>query len=133
MDYSLSYFFCRLSPSKPIILRGHNDGVSSFSMWGQDVISISRNKIGLSSLSKSADEVSSEHFLTCYCQSVVYLYNTSFLFSCISSGVLYYKVGSRFLLQNFYETLYSNKSFLSLVEENMMSFTLVYGHSKLCS
>ncbi|XP_022999796.1 protein GFS12 isoform X1 [Cucurbita maxima] len=46
----------RLSPSTPIILRGHNDGVSSFSMWGQDVISISRNKIGLSSLSKSADE-----------------------------------------------------------------------------
>ncbi|CAK9328893.1 unnamed protein product [Citrullus colocynthis] len=46
----------RLSPSKPIIFRGHNDGVSSFSMWGQDVISISRNKIGLSSLTKSADE-----------------------------------------------------------------------------
>ena len=58
MDDSLSYFFCRLSPSKPIIFRGHNDGVSSFSMWGQDVISISRNKIGLSSLTKSADEVS---------------------------------------------------------------------------
>ncbi|XP_022138854.1 protein GFS12 isoform X2 [Momordica charantia] len=59
----------RLSPSNPIIFRGHNDGVSSFSMWGQDVISISRNKIGLSSLSKSADEVSREYFLTCSLQS----------------------------------------------------------------
>ncbi|PON68424.1 Regulatory associated protein of TOR [Parasponia andersonii] len=42
--------------SQPTIFRGHKDGVSSFSVWGQDIISISRNKIGLSSLSKSADE-----------------------------------------------------------------------------
>lgn len=76
--------FCRLSPSNPIIFRGHNDGVSSFSMWGQDVISISRNKIGLSSLSKSADEVSREYFLTCSLQSAKYVivYTImSFLFS----------------------------------------------------
>ncbi|BFG14833.1 hypothetical protein CerSpe_011080 [Prunus speciosa] len=43
-------------PSQPTILKGHTDGVSSFSVWGQDVISIARNKIGLSSLSKSGDE-----------------------------------------------------------------------------
>ncbi|XP_062111026.1 protein GFS12 [Humulus lupulus] len=42
--------------SQPTIFRGHTDGISSFSVWGQDIISISRNKIGLSSLSKSADE-----------------------------------------------------------------------------
>ncbi|KAK2969647.1 hypothetical protein RJ640_025824, partial [Escallonia rubra] len=41
--------------SEPVIFRGHNDSVSGFSVWRQDVISISRNKIGLSSLSKSAD------------------------------------------------------------------------------
>ncbi|XP_050372767.1 protein GFS12 isoform X2 [Argentina anserina] len=43
-------------PSQPTILRGHTDGVSSFSVWGQDVISIARNKIGLSSLSASLDD-----------------------------------------------------------------------------
>lgn len=48
---------CRNYGSQSTIFRGHTDGISSFSVWGQDVISISRNKIGLSSLSKSADEV----------------------------------------------------------------------------
>ncbi|XP_031256379.1 protein GFS12 [Pistacia vera] len=43
-------------PSQPIVFKGHTDGISGFSAWGQDVISISKNKIGLSSLSKSADE-----------------------------------------------------------------------------
>ncbi|KAH7517721.1 hypothetical protein FEM48_Zijuj09G0094300 [Ziziphus jujuba var. spinosa] len=43
-------------PPQPTIFKGHTDGVSSFSIWGQDIISISRNKIGLSSLSKSSDE-----------------------------------------------------------------------------
>ncbi|THG19982.1 hypothetical protein TEA_001810 [Camellia sinensis var. sinensis] len=37
-------------PSHTIVLRGHSDTVSSFSMWGQDVTSIAKNKIGLSSL-----------------------------------------------------------------------------------
>lgn len=58
---------CRNWPSQPTILKGHTDGVSSFSVWGQDVISIARNKIGLSSLSKSGDEVNNtalyHHFL----------------------------------------------------------------------
>lgn len=43
-------------PPQPIVFRGHSDGVSGFSVWGQDVISIAKNKIGLSSLSRSADE-----------------------------------------------------------------------------
>ncbi|XP_030949259.1 protein GFS12-like [Quercus lobata] len=43
-------------PPQPTIFKGHSDGVSGFSLWGQDVITISRNRIGLTSLSKSADE-----------------------------------------------------------------------------
>ncbi|KAJ0976456.1 hypothetical protein J5N97_018421 [Dioscorea zingiberensis] len=38
------------------VFRGHLDGISSFSIWGQDVISVSRNKIGLTSLSRLTDE-----------------------------------------------------------------------------
>ncbi|XP_039146679.1 protein GFS12 isoform X4 [Dioscorea cayenensis subsp. rotundata] len=38
------------------VFRGHLDGISSFSIWGQDVISVSRNKIGLTSLSGLTDE-----------------------------------------------------------------------------
>ncbi|CAM8993099.1 unnamed protein product [Rhodiola kirilowii] len=45
------------------VFRGHTDGITGFSIWGQDVISIARNKIGLSSLSKTADEWSSGHSL----------------------------------------------------------------------
>ncbi|KAF5452200.1 hypothetical protein F2P56_027227 [Juglans regia] len=43
-------------PPQATIFKGHTDGVSSFSLWGQDVITISRNRIGLTSLSKPADE-----------------------------------------------------------------------------
>ncbi|KAK4800385.1 hypothetical protein SAY86_020872 [Trapa natans] len=43
-------------PAQLSVFRGHNDGVSGFSMWGQDIVSISRNKIGLSSLLKPIDE-----------------------------------------------------------------------------
>nr|XP_004253156.1 protein GFS12 isoform X1 [Solanum lycopersicum] len=42
--------------SKPLASRGHTDGVSDFSIWGQYVISIFRSKIGLSSLACSSDE-----------------------------------------------------------------------------
>ncbi|CBI25946.3 unnamed protein product, partial [Vitis vinifera] len=49
--------------AEPIIFRGHTDGVSGFSVWGQDIISISKNKIGLSSLSRSADE-EGQHWVT---------------------------------------------------------------------
>ncbi|KAL1197808.1 Protein GFS12 [Cardamine amara subsp. amara] len=41
---------------QPYVVKGHNDGVSGFSIWGKDVISISRNNIGIFSLSKSQDE-----------------------------------------------------------------------------
>ncbi|CAE6108597.1 unnamed protein product [Arabidopsis arenosa] len=41
---------------QPFVVKGHNDGVSDFSIWGKDVISISRNNIGIFSLSKSQDE-----------------------------------------------------------------------------
>ncbi|XP_030468894.1 protein GFS12 [Syzygium oleosum] len=44
------------SSSQLAVYRGHTDGVSGFALWGQDVVSISRNKIGLSSLSKSGNE-----------------------------------------------------------------------------
>ncbi|KAG0487736.1 hypothetical protein HPP92_009831 [Vanilla planifolia] len=43
-------------PSQANVFRGHQDGISSFSVWGQDVISISRNKIAVSSLSRSVEE-----------------------------------------------------------------------------
>ncbi|XP_020588654.1 protein GFS12-like [Phalaenopsis equestris] len=39
------------------IFRGHQDGISSFCAWGQDVISISRNNIALTSVSRSMEEV----------------------------------------------------------------------------
>nr|XP_027120938.1 protein GFS12-like [Coffea arabica] len=57
LDRTLRIWDLRRSwTSEPISFKGHTDGVSGFSLWGQDVISISRNKIGLSSLTGSADE-----------------------------------------------------------------------------
>ncbi|CAL9209100.1 unnamed protein product [Musa hybrid cultivar] len=38
------------------VFRVHSDAITSFAMWSQDVISISRNKIALTSLSTSADQ-----------------------------------------------------------------------------
>ncbi|KAK3025328.1 hypothetical protein RJ639_043837 [Escallonia herrerae] len=59
LDRTLRVWDLRMNwASKPVVFRGHNDSVSGFSVWRQDVISISRNKIGLSSLSKSADGIS---------------------------------------------------------------------------
>ncbi|KAM7463204.1 hypothetical protein LguiA_031325 [Lonicera macranthoides] len=64
LDRTLRIWDLRRSwPPEPIVFRGHNDSVSGFSVWGQDVISISRNKIGLSSLSRSAD-VEGQHHIT---------------------------------------------------------------------
>ncbi|RZC89224.1 hypothetical protein C5167_030919 [Papaver somniferum] len=48
-------------PSQSNVFRGHSDGVSGFSVWGQDIISISRNKIGLSSLSRSGNDSGEGH------------------------------------------------------------------------
>ncbi|KAK7280064.1 hypothetical protein RJT34_25126 [Clitoria ternatea] len=61
-DRTLRVWDLRMNlPSQPIIFRGHSDGISSFSIWGQDVISISRNRIGLFSLSKSVNETDGQH------------------------------------------------------------------------
>ncbi|XP_051129702.1 protein GFS12 isoform X2 [Andrographis paniculata] len=38
------------------VFRGYSSGVSGFSVWGQNVISVCRNRIGLSSLNSSPDE-----------------------------------------------------------------------------
>ncbi|GAB2294187.1 hypothetical protein Dimus_028405 [Dionaea muscipula] len=43
-------------PPAATTFRGHSDGISDFSVWGQDVISISRTKIGLSTLYPGGDE-----------------------------------------------------------------------------
>lgn len=45
-------------PPQPTVYKGHTDSILDFSVWGQDVVSISKNKIGLSSLAGTADEVS---------------------------------------------------------------------------
>ena len=56
-----SYFFVgkcdRNLATQSNIFRSHSDGISNFSVWGQDVVSISRNKIALTSLSRPASEV----------------------------------------------------------------------------
>ncbi|KAG9153049.1 hypothetical protein Leryth_012307 [Lithospermum erythrorhizon] len=56
LDRTLRVWDLRRSwTSQSMIFRGHNDGISGFSVWGRDVISISKTKIGLSSLARSAD------------------------------------------------------------------------------
>lgn len=54
----------RNSPSQSIVFKGHSDGISGFSIWGQDVISVSRNKIALSSLSTCTDSRDGERRLS---------------------------------------------------------------------
>ncbi|XP_039847459.1 protein GFS12-like isoform X2 [Panicum virgatum] len=39
------------------IFRSHSDGIPYFSVWGQDVISVSRNKIALTSLSRPSSDI----------------------------------------------------------------------------
>ncbi|KAK9084419.1 hypothetical protein Scep_030890 [Stephania cephalantha] len=57
LDKTLRVWDLRRSwPSQSTVFRGYSDGVSGFSVWGQDVISISRNKIGVSSLSRCMNE-----------------------------------------------------------------------------
>nr|XP_029118841.1 protein GFS12 isoform X3 [Elaeis guineensis] len=46
------------------VFRGHSDGISSFSIWGQDILSVSRNKIALTSLSRSTAEQGGQHWLS---------------------------------------------------------------------
>ncbi|KAK9080055.1 hypothetical protein SSX86_001730 [Deinandra increscens subsp. villosa] len=57
LDKTLRVWDLRKNLASPLILfRGHSDSVSGFSVWGQDIISISRSKIGLSSLSQQASD-----------------------------------------------------------------------------
>uniref|UniRef100_A0A0E0JHV8 Protein kinase domain-containing protein n=1 Tax=Oryza punctata TaxID=4537 RepID=A0A0E0JHV8_ORYPU len=39
------------------IYRSHSDGIINFSAWGQDMVSVSRNKIALTSLSRPTSEI----------------------------------------------------------------------------
>ncbi|KAD4385173.1 hypothetical protein E3N88_25341 [Mikania micrantha] len=63
LDKTLRVWDLRKNLVSPLILfKGHNDGVSGFSVWGQDVISISRSKIGLSSLAQQASVLGVGYF-----------------------------------------------------------------------
>ncbi|XP_059632013.1 protein GFS12 isoform X2 [Cornus florida] len=65
LDKTLRIWDLRRNPSQSsIVIRGHNDSVSGFSVWGQDVISISRNKIGLSSLTTRTADEDGQHRVT---------------------------------------------------------------------
>ncbi|RRT85215.1 hypothetical protein BHE74_00007375 [Ensete ventricosum] len=56
-DRSLRVWDLRRSLGSQLnVFRVHSDAITSFAMWSQDVISISRNKIALTSLSTSADQ-----------------------------------------------------------------------------
>ncbi|URD81742.1 WD domain, G-beta repeat [Musa troglodytarum] len=56
-DRSLRVWDLRRSLASQLnVFRVHSDAITSFAMWSQDVISISRNKIALTSLSTSADQ-----------------------------------------------------------------------------
>lgn len=48
----------RNAPTQLQTFRGHSDGVVSFALRGTDMLSAAGNKIGLSSLSKTAQSVS---------------------------------------------------------------------------
>lgn len=39
------------------IFRSHSDGIFDFSVWGQDLVSVSRNKISLTSLFRPTSEI----------------------------------------------------------------------------
>lgn len=76
--------YCRNCSSQSNVFKGHSDGISDFSIWGQDVISVSRNKIGLSSLSRSSDSVRNLLIVlsitTIRCTITLHAHNSLFLF-----------------------------------------------------
>uniref|UniRef100_A0A0D9V0C3 BEACH domain-containing protein n=1 Tax=Leersia perrieri TaxID=77586 RepID=A0A0D9V0C3_9ORYZ len=45
------------------IFRSHSDGIINFSVWGQDVVSVSRNKIALTSLSRPTSEIGNQQLI----------------------------------------------------------------------
>lgn len=51
------FWFNRNWASEYTVFKGYSDSVSGFSVWGKNVISICKNKIGLSSLASTVDEV----------------------------------------------------------------------------
>ncbi|EPS69796.1 hypothetical protein M569_04969, partial [Genlisea aurea] len=58
LDKTLRIWDLRRSwTSQHTVFRGYGDGVSSFSVWGQNVISVCKNKICLSSLHGLSDQV----------------------------------------------------------------------------
>lgn len=57
LDRTLRVWDLRRSrPTQLQVFRGHSDEVSSFSIWGHDMLSASGSKIGLSSLSRPYDQ-----------------------------------------------------------------------------
>lgn len=57
LDRTLRLWDLRRSrPTQLQVFRGHSDEVSSFSIWGHDMLSASGSKIGLSSLSRPYDQ-----------------------------------------------------------------------------
>ncbi|XP_021836164.2 protein GFS12 isoform X3 [Spinacia oleracea] len=57
LDKTLRIWDLRKSlPPQHIVYKGHSDSILDFSVWSQDIVSISKNKIGLSSLSGTVDE-----------------------------------------------------------------------------
>jgi hypothetical protein len=79
-------FPCRNWPPQCSIFKGHTDGVSGFSLWGQDVITISKNRIGLTSLSKAADEVCKQLYIlssqNVYYEHIISMTIICMLFAC---------------------------------------------------
>ncbi|KAH9325539.1 hypothetical protein KI387_005717, partial [Taxus chinensis] len=58
LDRTLRLWDLRRSwPTQLQVFRGHSDGVSSFSIWGHDMLSASGSKIGLSSLLRPYGQV----------------------------------------------------------------------------
>ncbi|WOL15766.1 protein GFS12 isoform X2 [Canna indica] len=56
-DKSLRVWDLRRSPASQLnVFRVHSDAITSFAVWAQDVISVSRNKIALTSLSGSTNQ-----------------------------------------------------------------------------
>ncbi|CAO2838377.1 unnamed protein product [Amaranthus hypochondriacus] len=57
LDKTLRIWDLRKSfPPLATVYKGHSDSILDFAVWGQDIVSISKNKIGLSSLTGAADE-----------------------------------------------------------------------------
>lgn len=79
------------------IFRSHSDGIFDFSVWGQDLVSVSRNKIALTSLSRPTSEVCT--FSSWPHSPPRYFANLPFFF--FENGKLYYLEQQCSLFWNF--------------------------------